>query len=89
MHAIFIIFFSIFSNFDKKSHTRTQSIFGLKLFKLECFVKTNTVSVVKIAKENELNMTQLTIVDTRKTSTQCEAEELEESEENMISDSIL
>ena len=60
----------------------------LKLFKLECFVKTNTVSVVKIAKEKELNMTQLTIVDTRKTSTLCEAE-LEESDENMISDSIL
>ena len=60
----------------------------LKLFKLECFVKTNTVSVVKIAKEKELNMTQLTVVDTRKTSTVCEAE-LEESEENMISDSIL
>ena len=61
----------------------------LKLFKLECFVKTNTVSVVKIAKEKELNMTQLTILDTRKTSTQCEAEDLEESDENMISDSIL
>ena len=60
----------------------------LKLFKLECFVKTNTVSVVKIAKEKELNMTQLTIVDTRKTSTLCEAE-LEESDENMISDSVL
>ena len=60
----------------------------LKLFKLECFVKTNTVSVVKIAKEKELNMTQLTIVDTRKTSTVCEAE-LEGSDENMISDSIL
>ena len=60
----------------------------LKLFKLECFVKSNTVSVVKIAKEKELNMTQLTIVDTRKTSTLCEAE-LEESDENMISDSVL
>ena len=60
----------------------------LKLFKLECFVKTNTVSVVKIAKEKELNMTQLTIVDTRKTSTLCEAE-LEESDENMISDCVL
>ena len=60
----------------------------LKLFKVECFVKTNTASVVKTAKEKELNMTQLTVVETRKTSTLCEAE-LEESDENMISDSIL
>ena len=60
----------------------------LKLFKLECFVKSNTASVVKNAKEKELNMTQLTVVETRKTSTLCEAE-LEESDENMISDSIL
>ena len=61
----------------------------LKLFKLECFVKSNTASVVKNAKEKELNMTQLTIVDTRKTSaTLCEVE-LEESDGNMINDSIL
>ena len=61
----------------------------LKLFNLECFVKTNSVSVVKMAREKDLTMTQLTILENQKTFTRSEADLDAHEDENMISYSVL
>ena len=61
----------------------------LKLFNLECFVKTNSVSVVKMAREKDLTMTQLTILENQKTLTRSEADLDAHEDENMISYSVL
>ena len=51
----------------------------LKLFNLECFVKTNSVSVVKLAKEKELNMTELTNLENPKAETAADEDEISHS----------
>ena len=61
----------------------------LKLFNLECFVKTNSVSVVKMAREKDLTMTQLTVLENQKTLTRSEADLDAHEDENMISYSVL